>query len=379
MKMWPCLSSLLLITTYSALASDLSLGHTLGNDLILRSNSCEKLIEQHEKICQWKKNLEPNFEAPRIDKTLCRASTKGSYAMTVSSCLPAFVKKNQNRPLINSGANCWGTAMNFRGISETPRFIWSDEMTYWLNSPVCRKLALGEEKRPGDILNVYGPEYIFSDRDEEEEKGHKFWQALDPNNYTPAPVKEGYSGYHHFLHSETYISDEITFGKDSPSYQDKFKFNLIKEVYGRSRSDECRENQSLEVHLRENQKESRQIKGSKCDYFTNVYRCENFDSYFAASKLTEDEKKIMEEVNVLRKMQNKLFPLLQSKTVVLSKVEQTSLVKKADQSAEVALTRLSKGNFSKNTEMLLTLQYFSAQGIRKSMELARLIPATEAL
>lgn len=378
MKKFFYFSFLLALNVSFAEETDLTLGHSKANNLILRGKSCEKLIQQHEKICEWKKGLEPEFEIPHIDKTLCLAS-KTNFSMTVSSCLPDFVKKNQQKTLQKSGANCWGTAMSFRGLSETPRFVWSDEMTYWLNSPICRKLDPGEEKKPGDILNVFGPEYVFNERDEKQEKGYKFWQALNPEHYTPSSVTEGYSGYHNFLHSETYISEEITFGKDSPSYQDKFKFNLIQNVYGRSRNEECRENQSIEAHLRENQNVQKEIKGGKCDYFTNVYRCENFDSYFASEDLDEEENKILEEINTLRKIQNKLFPQLQSKMSVLSKVEQNSLLKKADQSAEAALLSLSKRSFTKNTEMLLTLQYFSAQGIRKSMELARLIPETEAL
>jgi len=37
------------------------------------------------------------------------------------------------------------------------------------------------------------------------------------------------------------------------------------------------------------------------------------------------------------------------------------------------------GNLSKEKEMLLTLKYFSAAAIRKSLEQAKLTPATEPL
>lgn len=366
-------------TWTNAFAQNLTIGHTTTNDLLLKGSSCEKLIEQHEKICQWKKGIEPQFEIPTIDRSQCRSIAKDSYSMTVSTCLPSFVKDNFNKPLQRSGANCWGTAMSFKGLSDTPRFIWSDEMTYWMNSPVCRKLEPEEEKETGDILNVFGPEYVFSEKDETQNKGYLFWQALDPQRYTESPVSSGYSGYHNFLHSETYISSEMTFGKDSPSYQDKFRFNLLSDVYGRTRNEECQENQSIEVHLRENQNERRQIKGKRCDYFTNIYRCENFNTYFQAQNLTDEERSIWTKIGTLKEIQNKLFPLLQSKAVPLSKEDQKTFLEEADKSSAEALAQIASGPMSKNKEMLLTLQYFTAQGIRKSMELARLIPATEAL
>lgn len=370
-----------LFVTFSSLASspsDLTLGHTYGNDLIIRSKSCDTLVDEHIKICEWKKNLEPSFEIPKIERTQCRGNSN-QYTMTVSECLPKFVKENQNKELYQSGANCWGTAMSFKGLSETPRFVWSDEITYWLNSPICRKLEPGEEKKPGDILNIFGPEYVFKDRDEKKEKGYLFWEALNPQYLTESPVSVGYSGYHNFLHSETYISDNIVFGKESPSYQDRFEFSLMKDVYGRSNDDECQENQAISANLRENQNESRDIKGNRCDYFSNVYRCGNVNDFFTSANLTETEKGIWEEVNTLRKMQNRLFPILQERKVSLAQLEQQELLNYADRSAQVALNQLSKQSFSKNTEMLLALQYFTAQGIRKSMELARMIPATEAL
>src|SRR5690606_12786584 len=124
-------------------------------------------------------------------------------------------------------------------------FIWSQEMTYWMNSPLCRKLDVGEEKRPGDLIGMYGPEYTFK-RDELAEKGIHFWKALYPNRVNPSPVSEGYSGYHHFLHTETYLTQDLSFGKDSPNKDDRFEFHRLNEVYGRPRTSECQEVQQMD-------------------------------------------------------------------------------------------------------------------------------------
>lgn len=361
----------------SILAQDLTISYGAGNELILKSKSCEKLIEQHQAICDWKKKIEPSFAIPAVGKNLCKSSTGGLKSMTISSCLPQFVKTHHHKKLARSGANCWGTAMSFKELSKKPRFLWTEEMVYWMNSPVCRKLDVGETKEPGDIINVYGPEYVFSGP--EKDKGHKFWEALYPGRITPSPVSSGYSGYHNFLHSETYLSEDLSFGKDSPSHEDRFDFHFLKEVYGRSRDSECQENQSLEPYSREYQNPPRQIKGSHCDYFSIAYRCENIKSYFIRQNLSRDDLMLLEEVEALQSVQEKIFPLMLSSAKTLSKTEIAQFVKLSDENSENALNELEKANFEKNKEMLLVLKYFTASGIRKSLEQARLIPATEAL
>jgi hypothetical protein len=345
----------LLTTTASA---SVTISYTAANDLVLSSISCDELIKQHEAICSWNKTPLPS--------KLCR-KTQSGFAVTVSSCLPTFVKANQHKKNYKSGANCWGTAMSFKKHALKPRFIWSHEMQYWLDTPLCRKLSVGEKKLPGDFLNIFGPEHVFA-KDEPSNKGEKFWEALYPGRVTASPVDYGYSGYHHFLHTETFITDLITFGKDSPSKDDKFEFHNMNEVYGRSGDSECQENQAMEPYYREYQKPPREIRDSKCAYFSLAYRCENFQEYFKTQELDE-----------LLITQEKLFPLL---TVLGTKFSQTqidSMVKMADEKAEEALNELSRSSLEKKEEMLIVWKYFSAAGIRKSLELADLIPPTEEL
>ena len=344
----------LLITANAFGAVGISYSPT--NDLILTSKSCSELQAQSEAICAWSKK-------PQVRNT-CR-KTQSGYALTVSSCLPDFVKQFQNKKNVRSGANCWGTALSFKKHAIKPRFIWSQEMTYWLNSPLCRKLSVGEKKMPGDLINMFGPEYAFG-KDETTNTGYKFWEALYPGRNLKSAVENGYTGYHHFLHTETYVSDILTFGKDSPSKDDKFSFKQMNEVYGRPRETECQENQALDPHFREYQNPPKEIRGSKCAYFSVAYRCENFEEYFKTTELDE-----------VLKTQEKLFPLLTILGTKFSKSQVESMVKLADEKAREALNELEHSSLEKKDEMLLVWKYFSAEGIRKSLELADLIPATE--
>lgn len=366
------------ILSVSTHASDVKISYSSSNNLILNAKSCELLNTQHQAICDWKKTNEPQFSLPNASSYLCRTNTNGTFSMTVSSCLPQFVKANQHKKLYQHGANCWGTALSFKKISLRPRFIWSQEMTYWMNSPLCRKLDVGEEKKPGDLLGMYGPEYTFK-RDELTEKGIYFWNTLYPGRVTPSPVSEGYSGYHHFLHTETYLTQDISFGKDSPNKDDRFEFHEINEVYGRPRISECQEAQHMDPYLREYQKPPKDIRDSKCSYFSLAYRCESFPEYFAKQDLSTDDIDIQASITELKKAQEKLFSLVNTANTVIAKEEIKRLVKMADQVAARSLEELGLLSTDKNHEMLLTLQYFTASGIRKSLELANLIPPTEEL
>jgi hypothetical protein len=368
---------LLLIFSLAGLAQELTLGHTNSYNLILKSNSCEKIIEDHQSICSWKELLNKEFKAPRIDESFCEDRGLDKRRTIVSSCLPEFTKKNHKRKIYKDGANCWGTAMSFKRISKKPRFIWSKEMIYWMNSPLCRKLESSEEKRPGDIINVYGPEYFFGD--DSKTKGDHFWDALYPNRYLKSPVATGYTGYHNFLHSETYLSDRLTFGKDSPNKLDRFNFNKLNEVYGRSRNIKCQENGDLSPHFREYLNDPKDLEVGGCKYFTTIHRCEDFKNYFSRLELSEGQKQVLREIDQLQGIQETLFPLLMDQEFELSNIEIDKMIKIADHSSSLSLEQLATKSLSEKSEMLNTLRFFTAQGIRKTLELADLIEATEAL
>jgi len=359
----------------SVFANDISFYQTKSNNLIIKSNDCELLLKQREAICSWKKTIDDDFTWSSAKS--CHKSKYGGHYLNVSTCLPKFVKENQNKKLLNTGANCWGTALSFKGISKRPRFVWTEEIMYWQNSPICKKVAVQDELEAGDIINIYGPEYIF-ERDEFS-KGTKFWNALYPSRVTAAPVQSGYSGYHNFLHSETYISDELTFGKESPNKLDQFTFRNMREVYGRSRNKNCQENQSLSPHIREYQKKPKSIKGSKCDYFSIAYRCQNLNDYLEKQSLSLADKENLIVIEDLSKIQDSLFELQKRSNKYLTSFEIKRIVKLADNISSISLNELANGSFSKTSEMILTQKYFTAQGLRKALEQALLIPSTEIL
>lgn len=362
------------LLTSTSLFAEINISYSSQGELILRDKSCSILRAQATAICTLKEQLD---SVKTAETNNCISKGSGQFELKIKQCLPEFVKSTQNKVNYQSGPNCWGTALHMKGISRKPRFVWPTEIAYWLDTPVCRKLSPGEKVLPGDILNIYGPEYKFSE-EAEGSKDKQFWEALYPGRMNPGTVAQGYTGFHKLLHSETYVSDLISFGKDSPSRLDKFKFNQLINVYGRPRDSECQENQNLSPHLREYQNKPQNVRNSKCPYFTNAYRCGNFNSYLNAG-LNETQTSLKKDIESLYQYQTQLFDFVMIKGKVINERDLSLMLAKADEMAADSLKELRSGSVDKKEEMLLVLKYFTASGIRKSLELAELIPATEPL
>jgi hypothetical protein len=353
------------------------LGISIGgkNELVLTADNCEDLLKQQTAICEWKKETTPAFSIPNPKK--CEKLKNNKYKITLFECLPDLAKDYQQKKLVHDGPNCWGTAMSFKDLSPTPRFIWPEEMQYWMDSPLCRKLDVNEARMPGDLINVYAPENLSAEERNQKDVGIKFLEILYPNKLTKAPdIGIGYTGYQRLLHSVTYVSDKLAFGKDSPSQLDRFYFHPMEEVYGRPRSSEdkdCQEDQSRTPYLRENQKPPKKFHREKCGYFSLAYRCENFKDYFSKQNLSKDNLDTWKNIESLQGLQKKLFPLVTSSNKVLEKCEITLLTTLADITLKRASEELKLAQTDLMRQRLLTLEYFAAAGIRQTLEQAQLI------
>lgn len=274
-----------------------------------------------------------------------------------------FIVPEKIRPLLNKkhhhhGPNCWGTALYLKGLSSSPRFVDTAEIRYWLESPLCRELEEGEKMRPGDLLNVYGPEYIFED-DFTLSAQQKLVNLLEPGRYQEIQ-KTGYSGYHRFLHTETIVSEKKVFGKESPNKLDPFKFTPIQEVYGRPREDKsCQEANERSPYLRIFQRPAQNIRASKCSYFTKVYRCSHFNDFF--------ERQDHDFFEQLFRFQDDLFErVVRAKNITPSKKRQMRefIDKHAD-----ALHEQLNSTHSKQEEMMIMWKLFSIEHLKEIQRL----------
>ena len=106
-----------------------------------------------------------------------------AQAQAPSFDIPKEVRAIMNKKLASHGPNCWGTALYLKGISPVPRFVSSAEITYWQESSLCRPLEISDQISAGDILNVYGPEYVF-ESDMKLTDSQKFINYFEPARYS---------------------------------------------------------------------------------------------------------------------------------------------------------------------------------------------------
>jgi hypothetical protein len=280
-----------------------------------------------------------------------------------------LLKKIHNLNVRKDGPNCWGTALSLKGYSTRPKFVWPEEIRYWLESPVCRKLAPGEKLRPGDLITSFGPEYLHEGRNALD-AGSFFWDALYPGKRISIGGQTGYSGYHWNLHTETYISDSLSFGKDSPSKLDKFRFHSFSEMYGRprSRNAECQELQSKTPHYRESPNVPKNIRRSNCAYFSLAYRCGDIKSYLkglAPNSLLHEEMKELEVLN--EKLFKTLFSASPVSADLMGLVRERST--QASEHAYRVLLKIGRGELrDKELEALATKLFFYSEGLLKFLE-----------
>ncbi|MBC7397654.1 MAG: hypothetical protein H7333_09450, partial [Bdellovibrionales bacterium] len=227
----------------------------------------------------------------------------------------------------------------------------------------------------GDVLNVYYPEYVSEPGTSQKTAGTKFWQALYPARFTPLeePTQRGYTGYDALLQSVTYISPQLAYGKDSPNKDDRFYFHSLNQVYGRPRNKECQENPMITPYLREYQQTPRELRNSACRYFSLAYRCGNIPSYLAKKSLALEEQAIQKNVAVLEQAQAALFPLILNLQNQVTPGEAKSIAAMASQTMEQDLIKLKKPGLEKTLEMLLTLEYFTAAGLIKTLQQAEML------
>lgn len=350
-----------------------------GRPLILTADNCPQLLKERDAICAWKKSINDRFVPATNSANTCTQNPNGSFSLSILDCLPEFAKQVIGLKLTHNGPNCWGTTLSFHGNSEKPRFVWPEEMLYWLESPVCRKLSPGEPMMPGDVINVFYPEHVFDASDLGADAGSNFWKVLYPNRYTPlrAPPSIQSTEYDGFLHSVTYISPDLAFGKDGPAADEPFYFHPLRMVYGRPRgldesglptsNLECTENQTIVPYLREYQQPPNPTRRSKCFYFSNAYRCGNVIHQLATPPLESEDRLRLDKVRELQRSQGELFDLLFKTSGHLSAKKEASLTATAKGILRQDLEELKSNHLTKKKEMLLSLEYFSAAGILKTL------------
>ena len=203
----------------------------VGANLILRDASCSRVNSIAQSLAQWTHSMETRNNCPAV---LPRGQLVGrACQLDITSCVPAHVQRYQGNR-IEAGPNCWNLALVLRGILPNIRMASPEEMTFYMNPPLCRALRDGEGKRPGDVVAIRK----FSDADLVE------------------------------VHGFIYISPEIAYSKNGMEAEVPYSLQSLESVYQAynvPNTAQCRANQA---NLSAN-----------CEAETSVYRCSSMGNY----------------------------------------------------------------------------------------------------
>jgi hypothetical protein len=200
--------------------------------IIITDFSCSKVEKVVRDLETWTKNSDENKSCPINKKAPNSSFFKCSYDIT--DCIPNHVVKYQGINPEMGGPNCWNLALVMSDILPALRFSPPKEMTFYMQSPLCRSLKNGEERIPGDIGAI--------------------------RNIGPNGLEE--------VHGFIYISDDIAYSKNGANKKTPYALqplNTVYETYNVPDLAECKQN--------------RTFPGEKCAQAMSFYRCMSMEEY----------------------------------------------------------------------------------------------------
>jgi hypothetical protein len=228
----------------SAPAPDVAVSRGADGGLLLSGSDCRSLREQVSALANWKARLgETPSAAPA-----CRCAD-GSCSVPIDGVAPEMVIAFHGLRAGRWGPNCWNAALVSAKILPVARFSPPEEMTFWMDSPLCRELAGAEAPRPGDIVAI---------RDQAAAEVHGF----------------------------VYISDELAFSKNYLTTVAPYALQSPEQVFG-----------EFPVAAR-----CRKRAGSsspECPAYANVFRCRTLGEYVSSLGRPLSEEYVAVEGEVL--------------------------------------------------------------------------------
>jgi len=121
------------------------------NALFLEGESCEVLSKQANALDAWTRRME---EASYRSIKCIPGRTRGTYQIQIDGIVPSFVRNHANTIPPNDGPNCFNTTLVAPKILEHMRYSSSEELAWYLDSVLCKKVN-ESEMQPGDPVVVF--------------------------------------------------------------------------------------------------------------------------------------------------------------------------------------------------------------------------------
>lgn len=120
-----------------------------GDDIYLTGNDCGTLEKESVAFEMWTKKIKE--ETTNVSKCECVNSI---CKKKVNALLPKMVNATHFEKPNSSGPNCWNASLVAAKIIPNLRYSTPQEMSFWLNSPLCKEKKSHEALSPGDIVAI---------------------------------------------------------------------------------------------------------------------------------------------------------------------------------------------------------------------------------
>lgn len=204
-----------------------------GQEIYIIDQSCRTVTEISIALSEWTKSIGEKRECP-IEKQSPQMELTGKCVYNITNCIPSHVAKYEGVNPQESGPNCWNMSLVFKEILPALRYSTPEEMSFYMNSPLCRMLKKDEKRVSGDIGAI---------------------RVINEGNF-----KE----FHGFI----YISDKIAYSKNGFHKSSPYSLQSLDNVYSVydvTEKSQCRANE-LNSSL-------------DCDIATSFYRCISMKEY----------------------------------------------------------------------------------------------------
>jgi hypothetical protein len=180
------------------------------------------------------------------------ARSFASVSSAIANYPPQFVEA---KPQYN-GPNCWNSALVARGVLPALRYTSPQEMSFYMESPLCRELNDLEPRKSGDIVAIRSV-YL---------RDKAVWI--------------------HETHGFVIVGDKDSFSKASALKMTAFQPSNLDDVLTSFRV-------PADVQCRGNSV----VINSACPYSTSVYRCEKMDNFVKHSNLARPVTKALKLIS----------------------------------------------------------------------------------
>lgn len=220
----------------------------VNDRLIISSDKCQESLEIIKSLNDWKETTsEPN--QCHFDQIRLQNENKSACEIDFTECVPKHVAQYAQTMAAKSGPNCFNLALVLKGILPALRYVPPNEISFYMQEPLCKQIAKNQSLNAGDIGII---------------------RSESSKN---------------FAHAFIYISEKLSYQKKGVHYNEPFELKATSKIF----QDEQINPDCGKLNYDEKQ----------CAWAAVYFRCQSMEQYLEKNKKWPDE--ILQSLDSLNK------------------------------------------------------------------------------